>query len=211
MVVTGDRDAYQLVGDGVRVMSTSRGVTDTKIYDREAVIERYGVAPELVPDLIGLKGDTSDNIPGVPGIGEKTASQLLQEYGSLEGVLANIDSISGPKRKQNLTEHAEDARISKQLATMHTDIEIELDLPALMERGPDLSRLRETAAEFELRQIIQRLEDEWEGEVPDRPADEEIEVEAEPRARSPIWATGRSRSRSTLGGKRAGAATTASA
>jgi len=178
MVVTGDRDAYQLVGDGVRVMSTSRGVTDTKIYDRDAVIERYGVAPELVPDLIGLKGDTSDNIPGVPGIGEKTASQLLQEYGSLEEVLANIDSISGPKRKQNLTEHADDARISKDLATMHTDIEIELDLPALMERGPDLSRLRETAAEFELRQIIQRLEDEWEGDVPDRPADEEIELEA---------------------------------
>ena len=178
MVVTGDRDAYQLVGDGVRVMSTSRGVTDTKIYDREAVVERYGVAPELVPDLIGLKGDTSDNIPGVPGIGEKTASQLLQEYGSLEAVLENIESISGPKRKQNLTEHAEDARVSKQLATMHTDIEIELDLPALMERGPDLSRLREAAAEFELRQIIQRLEDEWEGDVPDRPADEEIEVEA---------------------------------
>ncbi len=178
MVVTGDRDAYQLVGDGVRVMSTSRGVTDTKIYDREAVIERYGVAPELVPDLIGLKGDTSDNIPGVPGIGEKTAAQLLQEYGSLEDVLGNIESISGPKRKQNLTEHADDARVSKQLATMHSDIEIELDLPALMERGPDLSRLRETAAEFELRQIIQRLEDEWEGEVPDRPADEEITLEA---------------------------------
>ena len=79
MVVTGDRDAYQMVGDGIRVMSTTRGITETKVYDREAVIsERYGVAPELVPDLIGLKGDSSDNIPGVPGIGEKTASQLLQ-------------------------------------------------------------------------------------------------------------------------------------
>ncbi len=177
MVVTGDRDAYQLVGDGVRVMSTSRGVTETKIYDREGVIERYGVAPELVPDLIGLKGDTSDNIPGVPGIGEKTASQLLQEYGSLEAVLDNIDAISGPKRKQNLAEHAEAARISKQLATMHTDIDFELDLAALMERGPDLSQLRETAAEFELRQVIQRLEDAWEGEVPDRPADSTIAVE----------------------------------
>ena len=78
MIVSGDRDVYQLVGDGVRVMTTSRGVTDTKIYDREGVIERYGVPPELVPDLIGLKGDTSDNIPGVPGIGDKTAAQLLQ-------------------------------------------------------------------------------------------------------------------------------------
>ena len=78
MVVSGDRDVYQLVGDGVRVMTTSRGVTDTKVYDREGVIERYGVPPELVTDLIGLKGDTSDNIPGVPGIGDKTAAQLLQ-------------------------------------------------------------------------------------------------------------------------------------
>jgi DNA polymerase-1 len=77
MVVSGDRDAFQLIDDGIRVMATSRGVTDTKIYDRDAVIERWGVPPELVPDLIGLKGDTSDNIPGVPGIGEKTAAQLL--------------------------------------------------------------------------------------------------------------------------------------
>ncbi len=178
MVVTGDRDAYQLVGDGVRVMSTSRGVTETRIYDREGVIERYGVAPELVPDLIGLKGDTSDNIPGVPGIGEKTAAQLLQEFGSLESVLENIESIPGPKRKQNLTEHADDARISKLLATMSTDIDIELDLPGLMDRGPDLSRLREAAAEFELRQVIQRLEEAWEGEVPERPAEATLAAEA---------------------------------
>src|SRR3954465_649387 len=81
MVVTGDRDAYQLVGDGIRVMSTTRGISETKVYDREAVIERYGVPPELVTDLMGLRGDTSDNIPGVPGIGEKTAAQLLQKFG----------------------------------------------------------------------------------------------------------------------------------
>ena len=178
MIVTGDRDAYQLVADGVRVMSTSRGVTDTKIYDHDGVVERYGVPPELVPDLIGLKGDTSDNIPGVPGIGEKTASQLLQKYGSVEGVLENIEEISGPKRKQNLTEHAEDARISKELATMHLDVEVELDLEALMEGEPDLSRLREVAAEFELRQVIQRLEDEWERRVPGRRTEERIELEA---------------------------------
>ena len=88
-------------------MATSRGITETKIYDRQAVIDRYGIPPELVPDFTGLKGDTSDNIPGVPGIGEKTATQLLQEYGDLEGVLSSIDKISGAKRKENLTEHAE--------------------------------------------------------------------------------------------------------
>ena len=121
MVVTGDRDLFQLIEPGVRVMATSRGITETKVYDRDAVIDRYGIAPELVPDFTGLKGDTSDNIPGVPGIGEKTASQLLQEYGDLEGVLSNIDSISGAKRKENLTNHAEDARVSKQLATAVRD------------------------------------------------------------------------------------------
>src|SRR6188768_1268017 len=86
MVVTGDRDAYQLVGDGVRIMTTSRGITDTKVYDREGVIDRYGIPPEKIPDFIGLKGDTSDNIPGVPGIGDKTAAELLQKFGDLEGV-----------------------------------------------------------------------------------------------------------------------------
>ena len=128
MVVSGDRDVYQVVGDGVRVMTTSRGVTDTKIYDRDGVVERYGVPPELVPDLIGLKGDTSDNIPGVPGIGDKTAAQLLQQFGSLEAVLDSVDEISGAKRKQNLTEHADDARISKQLATLNYDIDVPIDV-----------------------------------------------------------------------------------
>ena len=128
MVVTGDRDAYQLVDDGVRIMSTSRGVTDTKVYDRQAVIERYGIPPELVPDFIGLKGDTSDNIPGVPGIGDKTAADLLQKFGDLEGVLASVDNITGAKRKQNLVEHADNARMSKQLATMVRDVPIDMDL-----------------------------------------------------------------------------------
>src|SRR5262249_38929792 len=123
MIVSGDRDVYQLVDDGVRVMTTSRGITDTRIYDRDGVIDRYGVPPELVPDLIGLKGDTSDNIPGVPGIGDKTAAQLLQQFGSLETVLDSVDEISGAKRKQNLTEHAEDARISKRLATIQDEID----------------------------------------------------------------------------------------
>src|SRR5919198_3777324 len=103
MIVTGDRDAYQLPDDGrVKVMTTSRGITDTRVYDREGVIERYGIPPEIVPDFIGLKGDTSDNIPGGPGIGDKTAAQLLQQYGSLEEVLAHVDEIPGAKRRENL-------------------------------------------------------------------------------------------------------------
>jgi DNA polymerase I len=159
MVVTGDRDAYQLVGDGVRIMTTSRGITDTKVYDREGVVERYGIAPELVPDFIGLKGDTSDNIPGVPGIGDKTAAELLQRFGSLEGVLEHIDEISGAKRKQNLTEHADDARISKRLAIVKRDVPIDLDLASFVAVPPERSRLRDTFREFELREPLRRLEE----------------------------------------------------
>jgi len=159
MVVTGDRDLFQLIEPGIRVMATSRGITETKVYDREAVVERYGIGPELVPDFTGLKGDTSDNIPGVPGIGEKTASQLLQDYGDLEGVLSNIDSISGAKRKENLTEHAEDARISKRLATAVRTIEVDVDLDESLARTPDRTRLREVFREFELRDPLRRLEE----------------------------------------------------
>jgi len=158
-IITGDRDALQLVGDGVKVMATARGITETKTYDREDVIERYGIAPELIPDFYGLKGDTSDNIPGVPGIGDKTAAQLLQTYGTLEGVLEHIDDISGAKRKENLREHAGNARISKQLATAQYNVPVELDLADELVREPDRSRLREVFREFELRDPLRRLEE----------------------------------------------------
>jgi DNA polymerase-1 len=97
VVVTGDRDAFQIIDpeSRVKVMATGRGITDTKLYDWQAVVDRYRITPDLIPDFYGLKGDTSDNIPGVPGIGDKTAMQLLQEFGSLEAVLDNVDSISG--------------------------------------------------------------------------------------------------------------------
>ena len=160
MVVTGDRDAYQLVDDGViKIMTTSRGITDTRVYDRQGVIDRYGIPPELIPDFIGLKGDTSDNIPGVPGIGDKTAAELLQKFGTLEDVLSHIDDVSGAKRKQNLTEHAETARISKQLATAKRDIDVELDLQTYASTAPDRSKLRDTFRRFELRDPLRRLEE----------------------------------------------------
>src|SRR5919198_6486302 len=159
MVVTGDRDAYQLVGQGVRIMTTSRGITDTRVYDRDGVVERYGIPPELIPDFIGLKGDTSDNIPGVPGIGDKTAAELLQRFGDLEGVLSHVDDISGAKRKQNLSEHADAARLSKQLATMVRDVPIELDLEAEFARTPDRTNLRAIFREWELRDPLRRLEE----------------------------------------------------
>ena len=160
-IVTGDRDVFQLIDEAglVKVMATARGITDTKIYDRQAVVDRYGIPPELIPDFYGLKGDTSDNIPGVPGIGDKTASELLQSFGSLEGVLSHIDDISGPKRKQNLLDHAEDARVSKRLATVRRDVVVEFDIAAEATREPDRSRVREVFRQYELRDPLRRLEE----------------------------------------------------
>jgi DNA polymerase-1 len=164
MVVTGDRDMFQLVQPGVRVMATSRGITDTKVYDEQAVEDRYGIPPSLITDFYGLKGDTSDNIPGVPGIGDKTAAQLLQQFGTLEDVLANVDQISGAKRKENLTVHADDARVSKKLATAIRDVPVDIDLEQLVAHEPDRSRLREYFREFELRDPLRRLEEAFGGD-----------------------------------------------
>jgi DNA polymerase I len=160
-VVTGDRDAFQIIDpeSRVKVMATGRGITDTKLYDHQAVIDRYGIGPELIPDFYGLKGDTSDNIPGVPGIGDKTASELLQRFGSLEEVLAHIDDISGAKRKENLAAHADNARVSKVLATIKTDVPVEVDPVAEAAREPDRSKLRQVFREFELRAPLARLEE----------------------------------------------------
>jgi DNA polymerase I len=160
-IVTGDRDAFQLVDEAglVNVMATARGITETKLYDRATVIERYGITPELIPDFYGLKGDTSDNIPGIPGIGEKTASELLAKFGSLEAVLDRVDEVSGEKRRANLTLHRDDAIVSKALATMHRDLPIELDLAEVQAREPDMGALREAFRRYELRDPLRRLEE----------------------------------------------------
>src|SRR4051812_42195988 len=161
MVVTGDRDAFQIIDpeSRVRVMATGRGITDTKVYDHQAVIDRYGIPPDKIPDFYGLKGDTSDNIPGVPGIGDKIASDLLQRFGDLDTILASVDEISGAKRKENLRNHAADARLSRELATIMRDIPVDVDPVAEAARAPDRSRLREVFREFELRAPLARLEE----------------------------------------------------
>jgi DNA polymerase-1 len=160
-IVTGDRDVFQLIdGDGlVEVMATARGITETKTYDRAAVIDRYGIPPESIPDFYGLKGDTSDNIPGIPGIGEKTASELIQKFGSVEGVLEHVEEISGPKRRQNLVEHAENARVSKQLATVNRAVPLDFDPVAEFDVSIDRSGAKELFREFELRDPLRRLEE----------------------------------------------------
>src|SRR3954451_9371149 len=166
VIVTGDRDIFQLIDPDskVRVMATGRGITDTKLYDYQAVVNRYGIPPDKIPAFYRLKGDTSDNIPGVPGIGDKTATQLLQQFDDLETVLASVDQISGAKRKENLVNHADDARISKQLATIMRDVPVEVDPTHEAAREPDRSRLREVFRQFELRAPLARLEEALAGE-----------------------------------------------
>ena len=115
-------------------MMTPRGVADVNVYTPERVEPRYGIRPDQVPDFIGLKGDTSDNIPGVPGIGDKTAGQLIAQYGSLEEVIEHADELS-PARRKNITEHADQARMSKELATMRRDLDIDCDPAAARARA----------------------------------------------------------------------------
>ncbi|HLF68896.1 MAG TPA: DNA polymerase I [Gaiellaceae bacterium] len=156
-VVSTDRDAFQLVSENVSLMMTPRGVADVQVYTPERVELRYGVRPDQVPDFIGLKGDTSDNIPGVPGIGDKTAGQLIAQYGSLEDVLEHADELS-PARSRAIAEHAEQARASKLLATMRRDLGLDVEPADLVSRPPDRSTLKEIFRRFEFRALLGRVD-----------------------------------------------------
>jgi DNA polymerase I len=163
-VVSTDRDAFQLCSEHVTLMMTPRGVADVNVYTPERVEARYGVRPEQVPDFIGLKGDSSDNIPGIPGIGDKTAGQLIGQYGSLEGVLEHADELS-PARGKAVREHAEQARESKLLATMRRDLPLDVDPAGLVSGRPDRSQLKEIFRRFEFRALLGRV-DELDDAVP---------------------------------------------
>ena len=157
-VVSTDRDAFQLVSDNVALMMTPRGVSDVHVYTPERVELRLGIKPEQVPDFIGLKGDTSDNIPGVPGIGDKTAGQLIAQYGSLEEVLEHVDELS-PARSKSIREHAEQAQAAKRLATMRRDLELDFDPAEVVLSPPDRSQLKEMFRRFEFRNLLNRVDE----------------------------------------------------
>src|SRR5919201_2048110 len=163
-VVSTDRDAFQLVSENVCLMMTPRGVSDVNVYTPHRVEARYGIPPERVPDFIGLKGDASDNIPGVPGIGDKTAGQLIAQYGSLEGVLDHVDDLS-PARARNIREHAEQARAAMELATMRRDLDVDCEPSELVLAPPDRSQLKEIFRRFEFPNLLNRV-DELDAAVP---------------------------------------------
>ena len=157
-VITGDRDALQLVRPNLRVLLTKKGISEIKDYDTAAFEEEYGFEPLKLIDLKGLMGDTSDNIPGVPGVGSKTASKLLLAYGSVENVLAHVGEVSGKKLKENLQTYADQARLSKELAT------IELHVPdlAFAEEDyriqPDMEKMQAFCDDHELRAVWRNFE-----------------------------------------------------
>ena len=157
-VVSTDRDAFQLCTANICLMMTPRGVSDVNVYTPERVFARYGVTPEQIPDFIGLKGDTSDNIPGVPGIGDKTAGQLIAQYGSVESVIEHADELS-PARRKNITEYADQARVARELATMRRDLELDCDPAQLVLSPPDRSQLKEIFRRFEFRALLNRVDE----------------------------------------------------
>ena len=157
VVVSTDRDAFQLCSPNVALMMTPRGISDVQVYTPERVLARYGVRPDQVPDYIGLKGDPSDNIEGVPGIGEKTASQLVAQFGSIEAMYERLDEVSGAKRVEALRTFEQQARDSKTLATMRRDLPLGVEPAELVSGSPDRSRLTEIFRRFEFRSLLGRV------------------------------------------------------
>jgi DNA polymerase I len=156
VIVTGDTDALQLVAPGVTVLTSRKGFTDTVLYDEAAVRERYGVDPPKLVELKALKGDTSDNIPGVPGVGEKTASKLVCEYGDLEGIYANLDKITG-KLKQQLEQNRDQAFFSRHLGKIVTDAPVELEPEKGRTGRYDRARLVELFRELGFKTLVDRI------------------------------------------------------
>ncbi|MFW5868740.1 MAG: DNA polymerase, partial [Armatimonadota bacterium] len=157
VIVTGDRDMLQLVDDNVEVVATLRGIRDTRRYDEETVREDYDLEPKQLIDLKALAGDSSDNIPGVAGIGAKSAQTLLEQFGSIEAALEGIDQIESTRIRNRLAEEPEAARLSKELATIITDAPVEAEFDEIAWGGLPVERLRELAQKLEFSAVLDRL------------------------------------------------------
>ena len=159
IIVSGDKDLTQLASDNITVYYTKRGVTEIDYYTPEFINEKYGLTPQQIVDMKGLMGDKSDNIPGIPGVGEKTAIKLLTEYETVENVLENIDNISGKKLKERLTEGKEDAVLSKKLATIFTDVPVDNKIEDLTFKE-DREKKKELFEKLEFVSFLRKLSQE---------------------------------------------------
>ncbi|GMA51591.1 hypothetical protein GCM10025857_29480 [Alicyclobacillus contaminans] len=165
LIVSGDKDLLQLVSDHVHAALTRKGITEVDYYTEAAVRERYGLSPAQIIDLKGLMGDTSDNIPGVPGVGEKTAVKLLQAYPTVEEVLQHVDEVSGAKLRERLSEHRDLALVSKRLATIERNAPIVWTLDDLTYRGLPVEPVRKVFQKLGFKSLLERLPQD-EGERP---------------------------------------------
>jgi DNA polymerase I len=156
VLVTSDKDMLQLVGPRVRVLSTVGRTGEQIVYDEAAVKEKWSVSPEQIPDLLALMGDSIDNIPGVPGVGEKTAVKLISQFGSVERLYENLHLVTG-KLRETLAAHRQKALLSRELATVSTRVPISPDLEALRRREPDWDRLRQLWSELEFSRLLRQL------------------------------------------------------
>src|SRR3989442_640005 len=160
VIVSGDKDFYQLIGPGIALLNPGRGgpaVVEEHWVDQTNASERLGVPPERVVDYLALVGDSSDNVPGVKGVGEKTALELLKTFGDLDAILANAERISGKRAREAVQQHADLARLSRELVTIKRDVPLPLDLDRLRVRPPDVARLTELFTELEFRSLIPKL------------------------------------------------------
>ena len=172
VVISGDKDLTQLTSAFTTVRITRKGITDTETYTPAHVMEKYGIEPHQIIDMKGLMGDASDNIPGVPGVGEKTALKLLKEYGTIENVYASLDKITAKKLNENLTNHEEDAFMSRDLATIVIDAPITINLNDLAYKGPNMDALMAIYGELKFNTLLEKMG----GTVVDAPQ-EEVKVQ----------------------------------
>ncbi len=168
VVVSGDRDTFQLIDDRVRVLYTRRGISDTVLADAAWVEERFGVPPERYPDYAALRGDTSDNLPGIPGVGEKTAARLVADYGGLEGIYEHLEEMT-PKLRQNLAEHREQAFLNRRLMRLVDDVALDVSLDELTSGECDRERAQELFTSLEFHSLWDDLAELLPGGAPSRP------------------------------------------
>ncbi len=163
-VISGDKDLTQLSSENITVCITKKGITDMEIYTPVHIQEKYGLTPGQIIDMKGLMGDSSDNIPGVPGVGEKTAIKLLKEFDTLEQLLSSIDKVNGNKLKEKLAEFTEQAKMSKQLATITTEAPVELEISEMEYEGYQKDKLVQLFKELEFQTLLERIGNDTEEE-----------------------------------------------
>ena len=156
IIVTGDKDAFQLISPHTKIMTTIKGVTEVKIYDEEGIRKKYGVDPRKIVDILALKGDSSDNIPGVPGIGEKTAVALIKEFGSVENILSNTDNISKKSLREKIKKYKDQIKISKMLATIIREVPIKYDFDSFKVKQPNYEELWKIFKKLEFKNLLKK-------------------------------------------------------